>query len=271
MLYDPENVVILFPLLDEEVLVFEQVFRGDDQILILDLGLVDAQSPALDELASFALALEDFAARGEQFYDVDPLVYGVGGNVEHGNSVEDGQEGRFIEFLELFCGAFAEQYLRCVNGGVVVFLAVAHDGDLACEHFLELARVGGFAMLGDELVYFIAREHGEYLYVPLGVLVGDVEPELVELVGRGQPGVEPDVPFLGFAELGAVGLGDERAGEGVSLAAGLAAYEFGPRGDVAPLVGATHLQAAVLRVVQVKVIVALQELVGELAERHTCF
>ena len=95
-----------------------------------------------------------------------------------------------------------------------------------------------------------------------------VHPELVELVGRGALGVEPHVAALGLAKLGAVGLGDQGAGDGIGLAAVHAAYELGAGGDVAPLVAAAHLQLAALGAVQVQEVVALQQLVGELGERH---
>ena len=125
-------------------------------------------------------------------------------------------------------------------------------------------------MLGDERLDGLAVEQRENLDVALGILVAHVEPELVELVGRRVACIEPYVATLGLAELRAVGLGDERAGDGEGLGLGtqLAADELRAGGDVAPLVGAAQLDFAVHRLVEVQEVVALHELVGELGERH---
>ena len=123
-------------------------------------------------------------------------------------------------------------------------------------------------MFGDQVVDGLFIEQREDFDVTLGVLVGGVEPELVELVGRCVARVEPYVAALGLAELGAVGFGNQRAGEGESLAAGLAADQLRAGGDVAPLVGAAELQFATYGFVQVQEVVGLHELVGEFGERH---
>ena len=112
-----------------------------------------------------------------------------------------------------------------------------------------------------------SRARGENLDVAFGVFVGYVEPELVELVGAGAVAVEPDVAFLGLAELAAVALGDEGAGECEAFLAGHAANEFRACGDVAPLVGAAELQTAVLVFREPVEVVGLEQLVGEFGER----
>ena len=123
-------------------------------------------------------------------------------------------------------------------------------------------------MFGDQVVDGLFIEQREDLDVALGVLVAGVEPELVELVRRRITRVEPYVAALGLAELGAVGFGNQRAGEGESLAAGLAADQLRAGGDVAPLVGAAELQFTTYGFVQVQEVVGLHELVGEFGERH---
>ena len=125
-------------------------------------------------------------------------------------------------------------------------------------------------MFGGQRLDGLAVQQREDADVTLGVLVADVEPELVELVGRGVARVEPYVAALGLAELRAVGLGDERAGDGERLgfAAQLAADQLRTGGDVAPLVGAAQLHLAVHRLVEVQEVEALYQLVGEFGERH---
>jgi len=68
----------------------------------------------------------------------------------------------------------------------------------------------------------------------------------------------------------AVGLGEQGRGAGVSFGVGeVAANEFGTRGDVAPLVGTAHLQAAAVGFVEALEVVGLQQLVTELGEGET--
>ena len=145
-----------------------------------------------------------------------------------------------------------------------------HAGHLLTEALLERAAAGIGAVLGNEGVDLVVTQTGENLDVALCLLVTDVEPELVEPVRRGVAAVEPDIALLRLAELLAVGLGDERAGEGVGfgLSAEGAANELRAGGDVAPLVRAAHLQFAVLGLVEVEKVVPLEQLVGELCERE---
>ena len=88
-----------------------------------------------------------------------------------------------------------------------------HTCKLLGQTLLQRSQVRRRIVLG----YRLAVEQREYLDITLGVLVADVEPELVELIGRGVARVEPDVAALGLAELGAVGLGYQGARYGESL------------------------------------------------------
>ena len=141
------------------------------------------------------------------------------------------------------------------------------NGDVLGQGFLKDALLGSLGVLLLQSLNLLAPEEGEDADVAGGVDIGAVEPELVELVWRCALGVEPHVSALGLAELGAVGLGDERAGEGVGLATFYAADELGAGGNVAPLVGTAHLQLAALGAVEDEEVVALQQLVAELGER----
>ena len=79
-------------------------------------------------------------------------------------------------------------------------------------------------------------------------------------------GESQTVPDFGLAELGAVGLGDERVDDTVDRVAAHAADELHPGGDVAPLVAAAGLQLAAGDVVQVQEVVRLEQHVAELGE-----
>ena len=142
-------------------------------------------------------------------------------------------------------------------------------GDLLRKELLEGPAARISAMLGDSGVNGLLIQHSEYLDVPLGVLVADIEPELVELVGGGLLRVEPDVTLLCLSELCAVGLLHERAGEGESV--GFAkdpADQLGTGGDIAPLVASSKLEAAALVLIEPEIVISLKELVAELGEGH---
>ena len=143
-----------------------------------------------------------------------------------------------------------------------------HAGDFARQGLLKRAERRVFALLLSEFCDFLPGEEGEDLDVLLRVGIADIQPELVEFIGRGAGRVEPYVARFGLAEFAAVGLGDERTGQRESLAAGLAPDEFRAGGDVAPLVGSAHLQPAVPGDVQGVEVESLDQLVGEFGERH---
>ena len=143
-----------------------------------------------------------------------------------------------------------------------------HHGDLFGQSLLQGTEVGCGLLLADECLDLLTGEGGEDLDVFLRIGIAHVEPELVELVGGGVAPVEPYVAALGLAELAAIGLGDEGADQGERFASLHTADELGAGGDVAPLVGAAHLQAHALLAVEVQEVVALQQLVGELGEGH---
>ena len=96
------------------------------------------------------------------------------------------------------------------------------------------------------------------------LLVLDVEPELVEGVGRQHLGVEPQGAALGLAVLRAVGPGHQRGGERVHLAAVGAPDQLDAAGDVAPLVAAAELQGDAVVAVEVEEVHRLQQHVAEL-------
>ena len=94
--------------------------------------------------------------------------------------------------------------------------------------------------------------------------VRGVEPELVEGVRAAHLRIQPDGVALALAELGAVGVGDQRRSQGVDVLALDLADEVGAAGEVAPLVRAAGLQHAAVVAEQLQVVHALQDLVAEL-------
>ena len=139
------------------------------------------------------------------------------------------------------------------------------------EAALKDAASGILLVLLREALDRLLVEVGEDLDVALGVLIADVEPELIESVGRGAVRVEPNVAALRLAELLAVSLGDEGAceAEGLGVVAEGAADELRARRHVAPLVVAAELQAHAVVLIEVEEVVALEELISELRERQS--
>ena len=168
-------------------------------------------------------------------------------------AVEDVQQSLFIQLDETLLCALAKEDAACLESKFIILAAVYHYGELFGKALLQNTTSRVAAMLLDERVDGRFVQGGEYLDVALGILVGHVEPELVEGVGTGTVPVEPYITFFGLAELLSVGLCDKRAGQGECfiLHAQLTADELGSSSNVAPLVASTHLQFAVLRLVEI--------------------
>ena len=86
------------------------------------------------------------------------------------------------------------------------------------------------------------------------------------VVGREPLGVEPDGALRGLAHLRAGGERDERRGQPVDLAPVDAPRELHAVHDVAPLVGAAHLKAAIGAPRKLQKVVGLEDHVVELQE-----
>src|SRR5271165_4847483 len=97
-----------------------------------------------------------------------------------------------------------------------------------------------------QCLYFLPAKKREVLQVANHVSIVDSDPELVEFVDTGSGGIQPDCARDRFAELRAVGVGDEWQGQAVDAAAQFSAGEVDPGGDVAPLIAAADLQPAIV-------------------------
>jgi hypothetical protein len=262
-----DEVIVLLAALYEQILAVDEIFGSDGLVEGGQLLLVQAYAIALDHLAHLALAGEDVpTVLTEQ---VDGLLAElILGELVVRHILEDVHESSLVKLSELVLSSLAEEDVAGSDGHVKVLFGVYHRGDLSGETLLQHAATGILAVLGDECVDGLLVEVGEDLDIALGILVTDVEPELIESVWSGAVAVEPDVAALGLSELLAVGFGDERAGEAESLGivAEGAADELCTGGHVAPLVVAAKLQAHTIVLVLIKEVVALEQLIGELGE-----
>ena len=144
-----------------------------------------------------------------------------------------------------------------------------HNGHFLGQTLLQHTQVGSLFVLSNQSVDFVLVERCEDLDIAFGILIADIQPELVELIRRSIPRIEPDVSRLRLAELAAIGLRDERTGQGEHFPSVRTANQFSTGRNVSPLVGTAHLQLAVLGLVEVEKVIALQQLVGELRERKS--
>ncbi len=112
------------------------------------------------------------------------------------------------------------------------------------------------------------RQEREQLQEPLDVGVLGVAPELPVVVGRQVVLVEPHGAGGGLAHLSAGRRGQQGTGERIELMRAHAPAEIHAHDDVAPLVGAAHLQVAGIAPCELDEVVALQQHVVELDERQ---
>ncbi len=139
-------------------------------------------------------------------------------------------------------------------------------GDLLGQDALSPRFAAGGAVFGlDGLDLFIGQK-GEVAQKAVDVGVGRAQPELVEGVGRALVRVQPDRVAFALAELGAIAIGDQGHGQAEDLLLVHPSDQVDAGGDVAPLVGAADLQLAAETAVQLNVVVALEQAVGELGE-----
>jgi hypothetical protein len=132
------------------------------------------------------------------------------------------------------------------QGGLAVYQFGHLFGQDALGFRLAIACLVGFFDGGD----FCHRQEAEVAQELVHVGIGGAQPELVEGVGRGFARIQPDGAGFGFAELGAIGLGDQRHGQAEHLLLVQATGEVGTGGDIAPLVGTANLQLAAQTAVQ---------------------
>jgi len=91
---------------------------------------------------------------------------------------------------------------------------------------------------------------------------------LIELIRRCAFRIKPYISRFCFTEFATIGLSDKRASESKSFATIYATDKLGASGDISPLVGTAHLQAATFRFVKMKEVISLKKLVREFSERH---
>ena len=135
---------------------------------------------------------------------------------------------------------------------------------LGGEHLLRLVQLGALELR--ELADLVKGKLGEQLEETRHVGVLAVPPILPIVVRGEHVGVEPHRARCGLSHLGAGGGGEQGRGQPEQLDAVGAPPKLDAADDIAPLIGAAHLQAAAEPAVKLDEIVGLQHHVVELDE-----
>jgi len=249
-----------FAFSEEDVFAEEEVGGGD---VALDGGfadVVDVDAAALDILAGLSLAGGQFGGH-EQFGQWQAgALEAEGIEVAGGHFADDFGEGGFAD-----TGEVAAEEDGGGAGGVLAGLgAMDEGGQFAGEGVLGGAGGGLGRLLTFEVLDLFVGEEGEDTEQFGDVGVVALDEELVEAVGAGPGGVEPDGAGGGFTVFGAIGFGEEGVGEAPDGGLEFLAAEVDTGGDVAPLVGGAGLQFAAEFPAEVAEVVGLEELVAEL-------
>ena len=162
--------------------------------------------------------------------------------------------------------ALLEGAPRRIGGGVGRGAAMHQRGRFGGQHLLRLVHLG--AVQRRKPADLVERQHGEQLEEARHVAVLGVAPVLPVVVRAHEVGVEPHRAGRGLAHLGARARGDQRRGQREQLHVRHAPAEVDAADDVAPLVGAAHLQHAAGALVQFDEVVGLQDHVVEFEERQ---
>ena len=181
---------------------------------------------------------------------------------------EDIIQRGFIKLCKAILGGFSKEYVAGGNGHIEVFLGMYHGGDLFCESLLQDTAPGILLMIGYKSINGLLIEVSKDLDIALGITVADVQPELIEGIWRGTIAVEPHISALRFTEFPPICFRNQWTGEAerFGFIAQSAADKFRACGHIPPLVVATELQTNAMMLIEIKEIVALKQLIGELCE-----
>src|SRR4051812_29082248 len=109
-------------------------------------------------------------------------------------------------------------------------------------------------------MYFFQRTKRKSKRHAFRIIIGLLEPKLVELVGRSSFGIEPYITTLTLAKFAAIAFCDKRCCHREGLSTRFAANEFCAGNYIPPLVGTAHLEFYVVGIVKMIKIKTLYQL-----------
>ena len=227
--------------------VCAEVVLGHFLIGVLHLLVVEVNAAARDEPSALAQRL----AQPRLDHQVDDALVAL-------QRLDLGGGHRAVQRVA------AKQRARSLGRSLGLGLAVHQLGHLVRQHLLGLVDLA--ALQRAQAPHLVHRQEGQQREALFHVLIVHVAPVLVEVVGRGLLGVEPQRARLGLAHLAAVVRQQQLEGYRERVLALLAADEVRAGQYVAPLVVAAQLHAAAVPAEQLQEVVALHQHVVEFQE-----
>lgn len=200
-LYHTDEEIILLPSLYQYILSADEVLLSGAVLVVSELIFIEADATALYQLAELALARKKSALAHQQVEDTQTTIYLILSDFGLGHALEYGEECLLIYSPQRLMGCAPEEYLGCLHRHLIVLTGVYEYGQLLCQLALEHTDMGGLVMLCFECFDLRPGEHREYADELLRILVRDIEPKLIELVGCRISAVKPYIAALGLAIL----------------------------------------------------------------------
>ena len=200
-----------------------------------------------NHLACFALAAENLS-RSEHVDNLGTHFVSSDFDGGHVAQISTAAEESFGSSLRLAC----------------FFLAMHKLGNLVGQHFFSF--VDSSVLEGCQTMYLVHRQIGQQCQAVFNIAVVNIAPVLVEIVGRGLFGIQPQGTLFGFAHFFAFAVGQKLAGHAVSGLLLLAANQLYAAQHIGPLVVAAQLHNAAIILMQLPEIVGLHNHIVELEE-----
>ena len=123
-------------------------------------------------------------------------------------------------------------------------------------------------MFFDEVVDDILLQRGEDFDILLGIIITDIQPELIEGIWCCSVAIEPDITTFCLTKLLTISLCNQWTSKAVCLCfiAKCTTNKFGTSSHVTPLVITTQLQLNTVLLILIEEVVTLQKLIGKLGK-----
>ena len=210
--------------------------------------IIDARAAALNQTPRFAIGTGK--ARQHKGFQKSDTGIELSRTARHA-----GQIGAFAAALESFAGR---------GFGFLRRLAAMAHGGFGRQHFFGIVKLGTFQCR--KAGNFGFRQFGKQPQKPGNVAIFRVAPKLPIIIDRQHIGVQPDRTLRGFAHFRARRCRQQICRQTKQRRLIGAPRQFDAVDNIAPLVGAAHLQHAIVAPVQFQKIIGLQNHVIEFEE-----
>src|SRR6056297_595 len=104
---------------------------------------------------------------------------------------------------------------------------MCHYSDFSCKSLLQFSLMRFSFMFFRQFMYGFLIKKSEYLNVFLCILIRNVQPKLVEFVGRSLFGIKPYISFFCLTEFSTIGFSYQRTGKSKGFTTVYAPDELG--------------------------------------------